>query len=80
MSTDFIELAAYSETNAKSVSGNLIKGSHVSCVGTKKIEIAESENQPTIITHRDGDIIKEIEVICTCGVSTRISLEYPPAQ
>jgi hypothetical protein len=75
---DFIDLASYAEAtpDRKFVRGNVIKARYVSHADTRTIEIAESENQPTVITHRDGDIIKEIEVACTCGVSTKISLEY----
>jgi hypothetical protein len=76
---NFVDLAAYSCARAehKSARGALIKARDVSCNGSRTIAVESNEpDQPTIIIHREGDIISAFEVTCTCGRSTTISLEY----
>jgi hypothetical protein len=75
----FVDLAAYScaRPEPKSVRGALIKARDISCNGSRTIAVeGSSPDQPAVITHREGDVIKAIEVTCTCGASTMISIEY----
>jgi hypothetical protein len=74
----FIDLASYTEVKSvqRHPKGRLIKACHVSCAGTQRIEVAGSDGQPTLITHYNGDVIETIDVVCSCGASTTISLEY----
>ena len=85
----FVDLAVYTamQPDPTSARGNVIKARHVATTGTQQIEVSVcASDQSTIVTHRDGDVIRAIEVICVCGASTTISLEYehqlqkPPAQ
>ena len=76
----FVDLLTYEQCNPSVSStrrGNLIKGQHIACSGIERIEVdAQGEEQPTIITHRDGGTITGIEFVCPCGCSTIVSLEY----
>jgi hypothetical protein len=79
LKSDFVDLATYSLARPapKSVRGTLIKACDIECTGTHTVDVeAHSAHQPAIITHREGDVIKAIEVMCACGASTTISLEY----
>ena len=77
---DFTDLVNYTCVGvAGAKNGNLIKSKHISCSGTKTIDVSHAaSNQPTVIMHRDGDTVTAIEFVCTCGASTLVSLEYDP--
>jgi hypothetical protein len=79
--SDFTDLINYNCVGvADAKIGRLIKSRHVSCVGTKNIDVSHAAtNQPTVVMHRDGDTVTAIEFVCSCGASTLVSLEYDPA-
>jgi hypothetical protein len=76
----FVDLLTYEQcpTSASATRrGSLIKGQHIVCKGSEKIEVdCHDEGEPTVITHRNGDTITGIEFVCPCGRSTMVSLEY----
>lgn len=77
--SNFINLIAYKqgEAEAKAVRGNLIKANGVKCTGARKIEVsAEDEDQPAVITHREGETIVAVEFRCKCGCSTIVEFDY----
>jgi hypothetical protein len=79
-SSQFVDLLSYKRCVPPAFAGkqgNLIKGHSLSCTGIRMIEVdSQDHDQPTIITHRDGETITAIEFVCPCGCSTVVSLEY----
>jgi hypothetical protein len=77
--SQFVDLVEYKRAHIapKVVRGNLIKADRVICTGTEAIHIsAEVDDQPTVITHTEGDVIVAVEFRCKCGCSTTVALNY----
>lgn len=75
----FVDFVSYKQMNVvpKGVNGSLIKANMVACTGVRAIavNIADDE-QPTIITHSEDDVIVAVEFQCKCGCSATIGLDY----
>jgi hypothetical protein len=77
--TSFVDLTAYENIRADAprVSSCIIKSTAVKNSGVAKIEIIDGDQvAPRIQIEREGDKIKQIEFICTCGKSAHLDLEY----
>ncbi|MCX6135340.1 MAG: hypothetical protein NTU47_16160 [Ignavibacteriales bacterium] len=77
--SSFVDLNAFESVRADATrtSSSIIKSTAVSNAGVAKIEIIEGDQgAPTIQVQREGDRIKQIEFICSCGRSAHLDLEY----
>ena len=75
----FVDLNAFENIRAAAppVSSSIIKSSAIKESGVAKIEIIDGDHGvPTIQIEREGDRIKQIEFVCSCGKSARLDLEY----
>lgn len=78
-SEEFVDLHSYSKIKPKQyvMRGNLLKSAAVISSGKCKIEIEEGdEKKPSIIIHRSGDIIEQVEFVCSCGKNTVLEFDY----
>ena len=78
-SSSFVDLTAYESVRTQSlrVSSTIIKSAAVKDSGVAQIEIIDGDQvAPRIQIQREGDTIKQIEFICTCGKSAHLDLEY----
>ena len=58
-------------------SGNVVKCDRVREQGVRAIEVHGGEaDQPSIVTHKEGDRVTRIEFVCVCGRRTTVNLEY----
>jgi hypothetical protein len=76
---EFVDLISYSKIKQEQyvMKGNLIKSSAVKSSGKCKIEVEEGdEHKPSVIIHRTGDIIDQVEFVCSCGKSTVLEFDY----
>lgn len=56
---------------------NLLKGHEVVLSGTVMVEHEDtSPSEPTVLLHRDGDLVTSIEFCCVCGRNATVQLEY----
>ena len=75
----FTDLAEFRTLDAQpsAARGNIIKAHRVCIAGKQKIGIIESGNdQPTVLVHKDGDVVTGAEFLCTCGRRATIEFEY----
>lgn len=57
----------------------LIKARDIAYQSGNRVQIdADPGHSSTVVLHKDGDVVTSIEVVCTCGTATLISLEYEP--
>lgn len=76
---EFVDFISYSKIKPKQyvMKGNLLKSTAVAQSGTCKIEFEEGdEKKPSIIIHRSGDIIEQVEFVCSCGKNTVLEFDY----
>jgi hypothetical protein len=57
--------------------GNVVKAHQVVSRGVRAIELHEGdEDHPSIVIHRDGEMIECLEFICKCGRGTSVKFQY----
>lgn len=78
-SNQFIELQELTALgkNAEPHSGNIIKNTQLSGYTLTNLELDTSEtDMPAVIVKREGDVVKSIEFICSCGKKKIVTFEY----
>jgi hypothetical protein len=76
---DFTDLSSFESVKMQSSSpdGNVIKKHRVTPDGIHRIEVHEDEGSgASVIVHREGEQVNSIEVVCKCGCTTTVNLEY----
>lgn len=79
MNNDFQEILTFPVAACDTMNKrhNVVKAHNIIYRPEVKVQIeADSGHSSTVVLHRDGDVVKSIEVVCACGKPTIISLEY----
>ncbi len=79
MENQFQEVLTYQVATTDTVGRHrgVVKARDITYTSDKKVQIeGDAVHSSTVVLHREGDVVKAIEVVCSCGKPTLISLEY----
>ena len=78
-SSSFTDLVAYKAVGVSKPGprGAILKSDSTERGAQMSIEVeARGSGEPQVIVHRVRDTVNRIEIVCSCGRSTEIQLEY----
>ncbi len=78
-SSNFVDLTAFQSIQAtpSAATSSVIKAGAIRNAGVATIQILDGEpGTPTIQVQREGEKIRQIEFVCTCGKTAHLDLQY----